>query len=217
MVASFDTAGQASREQAFGQGHDLSAVDRLGTWLSRRAVARRFGSLEGKTIADVGAGFEATLTRSLLGHVAHATVLDVAIAPDLHAHPKVTAIEGPLPATLEKLRTGSIDVVFCINVLEHLWDDRGALVQMRRVLAPGGHLMVNVPSWRGKTALEISAFRLGLSPRAEMDDHKRYYDPRDLWPLLVEAGFLPHNINCRRHKAGLNTVAVCTAQPDSTT
>ena len=42
-----------------------------------------------------------------------------------------------------------------------------------------------------------------------MDDHKRYYDPRDLWPLLVEAGFAPHAIRCRRHKFGLNTFAVC--------
>jgi hypothetical protein len=42
-----------------------------------------------------------------------------------------------------------------------------------------------------------------------MDDHKRYYDPRDLWPLLVDAGFRPSAIRCRRHKFTLNTFAVC--------
>jgi hypothetical protein len=42
-----------------------------------------------------------------------------------------------------------------------------------------------------------------------MDDHKMYYDPKDLWPLLVRSGFAPHAISCRRHKFGLNTVAVC--------
>ena len=42
-----------------------------------------------------------------------------------------------------------------------------------------------------------------------MNDHKRYYDPRDLWPMLVEAGFVPSDIRCRRHKFGLNTFAVC--------
>ena len=42
-----------------------------------------------------------------------------------------------------------------------------------------------------------------------MDDHKAYYDPRDLWPMLVEAGFKPRNISCFRHKFGLNTFAVC--------
>ena len=42
-----------------------------------------------------------------------------------------------------------------------------------------------------------------------MDDHKRYYDPRDLWPMLVRAGFRPSHIRCHRHKFGLNTFATC--------
>jgi hypothetical protein len=66
-----------------------------------------------------------------------------------------------------------------------------------------------VPSWLGKRALEFSAFRLGLSPAEEMDDHKYYFDPKDLWPLLVRAGFRPSNIRCFRHKFRLNTFAIC--------
>ena len=64
---------------------------------------------------------------------------------------------------------------------------------------------------RGKTFLEFSAFRLGLSPKSEMDDHKMYYDKRDLWPLLVKAGFLPSAIETRYHKFGLNLFAVAHA------
>ena len=74
-----------------------------------------------------------------------------------------------------------------------------------------------MPSWRGKTALEFSAFRLGTSPVVEMDDHKTYYDPRDLWPLLVRAGFRPHAIRCFKHKFGLNTFAVCRTSPEGNT
>jgi hypothetical protein len=44
-----------------------------------------------------------------------------------------------------------------------------------------------------------------------MNDHKMYYDVRDLWPLLVRAGFLPSDIRCFPHKLGLNTFAVCRA------
>ena len=51
--------------------------------------------------------------------------------------------------------------------------------------------------------------RLGVSPVEEMDDHKAYYNPRDLWPMLVRAGFRPSQIRCRRHKFGLNTYAIC--------
>ena len=67
-----------------------------------------------------------------------------------------------------------------------------------------------VPSWRGRWFLELSAFRLGLSPKDEMDDHKNYYDVKDFWPLLVRAGFVPSRIQCVSHKFGLNTFAVCT-------
>ncbi len=101
-----------------------------------------------------------------------------------------------------------------MSVLEHLRDDRATLGELRRITAPGGIVVVNVPTWLGKRALEFSAFRLGLSPRAEIDDHKRYYDPPELWPLLVEAGFPPSLITCRRHKFGLNTLAVCRVPAD---
>jgi hypothetical protein len=56
---------------------------------------------------------------------------------------------------------------------------------------------------------------LGLSPAEEMDDHKYYFDPKDLWPLLVRAGFRPRNIRCFRHKFGLNTFALCRVDKES--
>jgi hypothetical protein len=40
-----------------------------------------------------------------------------------------------------------------------------------------------------------------------MDDHKMYYGRRDLWPLLVRAGFAPSAIVMRYHKGGLNLFA----------
>jgi SAM-dependent methyltransferase len=197
------------RQRSFGQDQQPSRIDRLGVWLSKRGIQRHVGSVRGRRVADLGCGYDARLARSMLNDAAHVTVLDVAVAPDLLQHAKVTAIVGDLAARLADVPTASLDVVFCMSVLEHLDDDRSALAEMRRILAPGGTLVVNVPTWLGKAALELSAFRLGTSPREEMDDHKRYYDPRDLWPLLVEAGFLPHGIRCRRHKLGLNTLAVC--------
>jgi SAM-dependent methyltransferase len=100
--------------------------------------------------------------------------------------------------------------VLLISVLEHLREPLAALESARRLLRPGGRLLINVPTWRGKTWLEFSAFRLGLSPKVEIDDHKMYYDQRDLWPLLVRAGFRPSDIRLRYHKFGLNLFAVVT-------
>jgi SAM-dependent methyltransferase len=141
-------------------------------------------------------------------------LVDVALADDLKRHPKVTAIEGSLPEVLPGLDETSFDVVLCLSVLEHLWEPQEALCHIHRILGAGGVAVINVPSWRGKRFLELSAFRLRMSPADEMDDHKTYYDPRDLWPMLVRAGFRPSLIRCDRHKFGLNTSAVCRRAPE---
>ena len=38
------------------------------------------------------------------------------------------------------------DLVFCLDVLEHIADDCAALVQMRQVMNDGGHLLIHVPN-----------------------------------------------------------------------
>jgi 2-polyprenyl-3-methyl-5-hydroxy-6-metoxy-1,4-benzoquinol methylase len=198
------------RSTSYGQTRALSPVDRFGVWLSGRAV-HRHARFDGARVADLGCGFQARFARSVLDRVADALLVDVALAPDLLEHPKVTAVQGALPAALADQADASRDVVLCLSVLEHLSEPQRALREIRRLLAPGGVALINVPNWRGKIALETAAFRLGVSPADEMDDHKMYYDPRDLWPLLVAAGFRPRHLRVYRHKLSLNTFAVCRA------
>jgi SAM-dependent methyltransferase len=199
----------AQRAESFGQGYSPTPVDRFGVWLSARQIRRWVPSFAGKRIADLGCGFNAAFTRTVLGEVEHAVLVDVAIADDLKAHDKVEAIEGGLPESLVPVPTASLDVVMIVSVLEHLWEPLQTLQEIRRLLKPNGTCLVNVPSWRGRRFLELSAFKLGLSPAAEMDDHKTYYDVPDLWPMLVRAGFRPSEIKCFAHKFGLNTFAAC--------
>ena len=199
----------AGRETSFGQQGSLTPVDRFGVWLSGRSIHRHVDTFRGKRIADVGCGYNATFARTVLDDVEHAVLLDLSVDVELKAHPHAEVIEGPLPGTLTQLQDESQDVVLCTSVLEHLWEPQRALDEMKRLLRPGGVCLVNVPSWLGKRALELSAFRLGLSPAEEMNDHKAYYDPRDLWPMLVKAGFRPQDLRVARHKFGLNTFAVC--------
>jgi SAM-dependent methyltransferase len=202
-----------TRTESFGQSYRPSPVDKFGVWLSARQIRRWVPTFAGKRVADLGCGFHATFARTVLDETAQATLVDVALADDLKAHARVRAVEGALPATLAGLPSAGFDVVLMVSVLEHLWEPLETLREIRRLLAPGGVALVNVPSWRGKRYLELSAFRLGLSPAAEMDDHKTYYDVRDLWPLLVRAGFLPSHLQCFSHKLGLNTFAVCRVPP----
>jgi SAM-dependent methyltransferase len=199
----------ATRAESFGQGYEPGPVDKFGVWLSARQIRRWVPDFRGKRMADIGCGFHAAFSRTVLDEVAQAVLVDVALSPDLKSHPKVLAVEGTLPADLARLEDQSLDVVMMVSVLEHLWEPQETLREIRRLLRPGGVGLFNVPSWRGKTYLELSAFKLGLSPAKEMDDHKMYYDVADLWPLLVRAGFLPSQIKCFTHKFGLNTFAVC--------
>ena len=203
------TDAETPREASFGQGYAPTVVDRFGVWLSARQIRRFIPSFEGKAIADLGCGFHAAFTRSVLGNVERALLVDVAVADDLKQHPKVQVILGGLPESLQGLPDQSLDAVLIVSVLEHLWQPLETLRKIRRLLRPGGTCLVNVPSWRGKQYLELSTFKLGLSPASEMDDHKMYYDVADLWPLLVQAGFLPSEITCFSHKFGLNTFAAC--------
>jgi SAM-dependent methyltransferase len=208
-VASPSSAEASGRSGAYGQHRPPTPVDRFGVWLSARALRKHVTNFAGLRLGDFGCGYEARFVRSVLDEVGHATLVDVALASDLKADPRVTVIEGALPGALGAIDEDSLDVVLCISVLEHLWDPVSMLRELRRVAATGGICLVNVPSRRGKRYLEFSAFRLGLSPAEEIRDHKAYYDPEDLQPLLVQAGFRPHEVDCYKHKFGLNTFAVC--------
>jgi 2-polyprenyl-3-methyl-5-hydroxy-6-metoxy-1,4-benzoquinol methylase len=198
------------RTRAFGQDYHPTIVDRFGVWLSSRQIRKYARSMNQKVIGDFGCGYHAGFIRTALSELESAVLIDCALAEDLKEDPKVTVIEGILPAVLKQLPADSLDIVLCVSVLEHLWDAQTALHECFRIVRPGGMCMFNVPSWRGKWFLEFSAFRLGLSPADEVLDHKTYYDVQDFRPMLVQAGFLPSNIRCFPHKFGLNTFAVCT-------
>jgi len=200
---------RSQRVESFGQDHKLTSVDRLGRWLSTRRIRRAVGDVSDKTVADIGCGYRADFARQLFADAAEMVLVDVSIDPSLRTVPRTRVIEEHLPNALAAIASDTLHVAICNNVIEHLWEAELTVAELHRVLRPGAVLVVNVPSWWGKFFLELAAFRLRLAPAAEMDDHKMYYDPRDLWPLLVKAGFLPSRISCRRHKLGLNTIAIC--------
>ncbi len=195
------------RRDSYGAS-GISLVDRFGVALSRRAIERALGARQGLTALDFGCGYHATLLRALAPRLEHGVGIDVRIAPELKESGRLRFIEATIEEALPVLENNSFDVILLISVLEHLWEPLEMLQQCRRLARPGGVLLINVPTWLGKAFLEFSAFRLGTSPALEMDDHKMYYTQRDLWPLLVRAGFTPSRIRLKYHKFGLNLFAV---------
>lgn len=193
-------------DQSFGQ-EELSFVDRFGVWLSQRAIVRELPSRSDLEVLEPGCGYRATHLVALASRLKRGVGVDFRIAPELSRHEKLTFHQDPIEVALPKLQGQLFDAVLLISVLEHLQDPLAVIEAVRQLLKPSGVLLINVPTWRGKRFLEFSAFRVGLSARTEMDDHKMYYDKRDLWPLLVRAGFQPSLIKLRYHKFGLNLFA----------
>ena len=87
---------------------------------------------------------------------------------------------------------GEFDIVICSHVLEHVPDDRVAIREMKRVLAPGGVALVLVPfaTDGGETDEDPR-----VSDPQERErrfgqwDHVRLYTREDLVSRLGEAGF----------------------------
>ena len=196
------------RTTSFAQERKPTAVDRFGRWLSTVRMRRYLGDVSGRRAADIGCGYDAALGVALFRSAASLLLVDVAIDPKLAADTRALRC-GRLPDILDEVAAQSVEAIVCNNVLEHLDDPDATAVHLHRILSPGGVCVINVPSWRGKRFLELAAFRLSLAPKEEMDDHRAYYDPRDLWPLLVRAGFRPSEIKVTRHKLGMNTIARC--------
>ena len=185
----------------------LTFVDRLGVWLSQRAISKYLPRARQLDVLELGCGLLAKNLVALRPRLRHGVGVDFRVADHVKSLERLDFIEATIDQASPSIGAASFDAILFISVLEHIDNPAPVLQRCREWLKPGGVLLVNVPTWRGKTFLEFSAFRLGLSPACEMDEHKMYYDKRDLWPLLVRAGFLPSTITMRYHKFGLNLFA----------
>ena len=192
--------------QSFGL-NGTSFVDRIGVWLSQNAIRKLLPRSDRLDVIEFGCGYHAVQLVAIMDRLKHGIGVDFKISPDLKAYPNLEFHECAIEEVFSKLSPQTFDLVLLISVLEHLNEPLDALKVAFSILKPGGILLVNVPTWWGKMFLEFSAFHLGLSPKVEIDDHKMYYSKRDLWPLLIRAGFAPSLVKLKYHKLGLNLFA----------
>lgn len=192
--------------ESYGE-HGSSWVDKFGVWLSGRALRRAIEPNQKLKVLDLGCGYHAKNLISLSPLLEEGVGIDFRVHPRLKKNSHIRFIEGSIETSLPLVSIERFDVILMMSLLEHLREPGEILRNLWARMRPGSQLLVNVPTWQGKRFLEFSAFRLGLSPKTEMDDHKMYYDLKDLWPVLVAAGFLPSLMRIKSHKFGLNLFA----------
>lgn len=196
-----------TRKKSLEEDHELTMVDKVGMYLSARKVIDFVKKMQTPiSCLDIGCGHHARQLMPLLPYLKEGIGIDMSVSKDLRNINKLRFIESPIEKAFEELQSHYFDLVLMISVLEHLNDPFLVLQKCYEVLKGEGVLIINVPTWRGKFFLELVAFKSGLSPNTtiEVDDHKMYYDKKDLWPLIVKAGFKPSNIKLNYYKFGLN-------------
>jgi len=141
--------------------------------IDRLATALRLGD-EGRLL-DVGCGNGATLRAFNAirpGWRSVGTELDDRHRTEIEAIPGASFAAGPLSAI-----GGQFDLVTLVHVLEHLVEPVGFLRSLAEVIAPGGHLLVEVPHHPD------NPFELLIA------DHRSHFTTATLPLALAAAGY----------------------------
>jgi SAM-dependent methyltransferase len=156
-----------------------------------------------RTILDIGCGdgtAAATAAPLLPGH----RVIGVDWSQDAlrRARTRIPyAVRGELTGGGLPFASGAADAVLFSEVVEHLVDPDAALDEIRRVLRPGGHLMLSTPNlaaWYNRGLLlagvqpvfsEVSLRGIHGRPGKEVVGHLRLYTARALKEFVAASGF----------------------------
>ncbi len=125
----------------------LAELDRYNHW-----IYQQIESAIGRRVLEVGSG-TGNITQFLCAEDREVTATDVVpsyrreLQKQFEDNPRVRVGSFDLTAKAsDEFRAAKFDTVVCLNVLEHIEDDRFALAQMRDVLVPGGKLALLVPA-----------------------------------------------------------------------
>ena len=176
--------------RAYYESFWADAPDDPEPWAWERRRALLLGEARaGERVLDLGCG-AGRFVRALGEAGADPVGVELAEAPLERARRnapgadlRLVAPDGSLP-----LEHRSVDLVWCSEVLEHVADGAGLLHEVRRVLRPGGRLLVTVP-FHGRVkaaAIALARFDAHFDPQGQ---HLRFFTHSSLQRTLRATGF----------------------------
>lgn len=185
--------GKVEELQQLYSRSDPQPQDRLARQRMKLALATVCGHLpEGARVLDIGAGSGlAAATLAGLGY----RVTAVELIPELVERARaehgdgVVWHTGPFDGKIDKKAT--FDAVLCLSYLEFQERAGKELVKMRRLLKPGGLLVMSVPNTLAKGfgfGLSRAFYRMMREPEHTPVRHS--FTPERLQRLLGMAGFI---------------------------
>jgi ubiquinone/menaquinone biosynthesis C-methylase UbiE len=154
----------------------------------------------GETVLDLGCG-AGEFSAELLGVGATPIAVDVAEEALRRARERVPGLDARLWRAGEPLPVddASVDSAWAGEVIEHVVDVAPWLSELRRVLRPGGALLLTTPAHGPGTLLALALsprrFAAHFEPRS---DHVRFFSRRALRELLDDLGFDVAELRSRR-------------------
>jgi SAM-dependent methyltransferase len=178
-----------------------TAVDRLIARLRFRAAYPHIRPRS--RVCDIGCGLETAFLEYVGDRIAHGVGVDDQV--DDGTHGRWQRVHADIRAGLP-LPSEHFDHVVMLAVLEHLAEPEPVLREARRLLAPGGSLILTWPSAMVDPILR--ALRgLGLiSKEMESDEHQKRIPVAVLQEILRRIGF--QGFIHRRFELGLNNLMV---------
>lgn len=147
---------------------------------------------DGARVLDVGCG-EGAFSAALADAGARPVAVDVADEPLRRLRVRFPQLPDVRRATAGEplpLKADEVDAAWAGEVIEHVVDVGAFCTELRRVLKPGGPLLLTTPDHPrrllARFALRPSAFEEHFSPYA---DHLRFFTARTLIRVLEDAGF----------------------------